>query len=117
MAAGPLGRGALDDHDVFGRTRVLGEHQLVSEWTHSAHFTPKPRLRPRSRTRWLECRHLAAHASAWAAALAAGVTFALTTLARIPHSPACATAVVIVLQEPAPGRFVPLLSGPRSCSY
>ncbi|MFF1510229.1 HPP family protein [Streptomyces sp. NPDC058326] len=49
--------------------------------------------------------------SSWAAALAAGLTLALTTLARTPHSPACATAVVIVLQEPAPGRFVPLLLG------
>ncbi|MFB6530486.1 MULTISPECIES: HPP family protein [unclassified Streptomyces] len=54
---------------------------------------------------------LAGHGSAWAAALAAGVTLALTTLARTPHSPACATAVVIVLQDPAPGRFVPLLFG------
>lgn len=54
---------------------------------------------------------VAAHGSAWAAALAAGVTLALTTLARTPHSPACATAVVIVLQAPAPGRFVPLLFG------
>lgn len=54
---------------------------------------------------------VATHGSAWAAALAAGVTLALTTLARTPHSPACATAVVIVLQAPAPGRFVPLLFG------
>ncbi|MFF7776712.1 HPP family protein [Streptomyces tanashiensis] len=54
---------------------------------------------------------VAAHGSAWAAAVAAGVTLALTTLARTPHSPACATAVVIVLQAPAPGRFVPLLFG------
>ncbi|MFE8936046.1 HPP family protein [Streptomyces sp. NPDC007872] len=53
----------------------------------------------------------AASGSAWAAALAAGVTLALTTLARTPHSPACATSVVIVLQAPAPGRFVPLLLG------
>ncbi|MBX9427201.1 MULTISPECIES: HPP family protein [Streptomyces] len=54
---------------------------------------------------------VAAQGSAWAAALAAGLTLALTTLARTPHSPACATAVVIVLQAPAPGRFVPLLFG------
>ncbi|MFB8039821.1 HPP family protein [Streptomyces hydrogenans] len=54
---------------------------------------------------------LVADGSAWAAALAAGATLALTTLARTPHSPACATAVVIVLQEPAPARFVPLLFG------
>ncbi|MFC9795466.1 HPP family protein [Streptomyces sp. NPDC057695] len=53
----------------------------------------------------------AGHGNAWAAALAAGVTLALTTLARTPHSPACATAVIIVLQAPAPGRFVPLLFG------
>ncbi|MFF0274569.1 MULTISPECIES: HPP family protein [unclassified Streptomyces] len=54
---------------------------------------------------------VAGHGNAWAAALAAGVTLALTTLARTPHSPACATAVIIVLQSPAPGRFVPLLFG------
>ncbi|MFE5712331.1 HPP family protein [Streptomyces sp. NPDC056501] len=53
----------------------------------------------------------AAGGSAWAAAVAAGVTLALTTLARTPHSPACATSVVIVLQSPAPDRFVPLLFG------
>ncbi|MFJ7068066.1 HPP family protein [Streptomyces sp. NPDC101115] len=52
-----------------------------------------------------------AGASAWAAAVAAGVTLALTHLARTPHSPACATAVVVVLQSPAPARFVPLLFG------
>lgn len=52
-----------------------------------------------------------AGATAWAAAIAVGVTLALTFLARTPHAPACATAVVIVLQEPAPGRFVPLLLG------
>ncbi|MFD5323405.1 HPP family protein [Streptomyces sp. NPDC127092] len=52
-----------------------------------------------------------AGASAWAAAVAAGVTLALTHLARTPHSPACATAVVVVLQAPAPARFVPLLFG------
>lgn len=49
--------------------------------------------------------------SAWVAALAAGVTMALNALARTPHSPAVATAVVIVLQAPAPARFVPLLVG------
>ncbi|MEU2233327.1 HPP family protein [Streptomyces vietnamensis] len=54
---------------------------------------------------------VAAYGSAWVAALAAGVALALNTLARTPHSPACATAVVIVLQAPAPGRFVPLLFG------
>ncbi len=53
----------------------------------------------------------AAGISAWAAAVAAGVTLALMMAARTPHSPACATAVVIVLQTPAPARFVPLLLG------
>ncbi|MER7507930.1 HPP family protein [Streptomyces lavendulae] len=53
----------------------------------------------------------AAGSSAWAAALAAGLTLALLTLARTPHSPAVATAVVTVLQTPAPARFVPLLFG------
>ncbi|MER6095852.1 HPP family protein [Streptomyces sp. NPDC001728] len=52
-----------------------------------------------------------AQGSAWAAALAAGVTLALTTLARTPHAAACATAVIVVLQAPAPARFVPLLFG------
>ncbi|GLX22163.1 HPP family protein [Streptomyces lavendulae] len=53
----------------------------------------------------------AAGSSPWAAALAAGLTLALLTLARTPHSPAVATAVVTVLQSPAPARFVPLLFG------
>ncbi|MFD9036571.1 HPP family protein [Streptomyces sp. NPDC059567] len=52
-----------------------------------------------------------AGSNAWAAAVAAGLTLALTTFARTPHSAACATAVVIVLQTPAPARFVPLLFG------
>ncbi|MFJ9077450.1 HPP family protein [Streptomyces sp. NPDC102278] len=47
--------------------------------------------------------------SAWAAAVAAGITLALLITARTPHSPACATAVVVVLQSPDPARFVPLL--------
>ncbi|MFG2413071.1 HPP family protein [Streptomyces goshikiensis] len=53
----------------------------------------------------------AAGSSAWAAAVAAGVTLALNMVARTPHSPAVATAVIIVLQAPAPDRFVPLLFG------
>ncbi|MET9604322.1 HPP family protein [Streptomyces sp. NPDC006512] len=53
----------------------------------------------------------AAGSSAWTAAVAAGVTLALLTVARTPHSPAVATAVVTVLQTPAPARFVPLLFG------
>ncbi|MFF4643434.1 HPP family protein [Streptomyces sp. NPDC001389] len=53
----------------------------------------------------------AAGSSAWAAALAAGLTLAVLTLARTPHSPAVATAVITVLQTPEPARFVPLLFG------
>lgn len=53
----------------------------------------------------------AAGSSAWAAAVAAGVTLALVMAARTPHSPACATAVVVVLQSPVATRFVPLLFG------
>ncbi|MER0449801.1 HPP family protein [Streptomyces sp. Edi4] len=49
--------------------------------------------------------------SPWATALAGAVTVALTLLARAPHSPACATPVVVVLQHPAPQSFVPLLAG------
>lgn len=52
-----------------------------------------------------------AGSSAWGAAVAAGVTLALVMAARTPHSPACATAVVVVLQTPAAERFVPLLFG------
>ncbi|MEU6890368.1 HPP family protein [Streptomyces sp. NPDC046557] len=52
-----------------------------------------------------------AGSSAWAAAVAAGVTLALLILARTPHSAACATSVIVVLQTPAPGRFLPLLFG------
>ncbi|MEU6996011.1 HPP family protein [Streptomyces sp. NPDC046465] len=47
----------------------------------------------------------------WAAALAAGISLAVMTVARTPHSPACATAVVIVLNSPRPTTFVPLLLG------
>ncbi|MEU9304704.1 HPP family protein [Streptomyces sp. NPDC048269] len=55
---------------------------------------------------------LAALGSApWAAAVAAGLGLALMTVARTPHSPACATAVVIVLNTPDPRTFVPLLAG------
>ncbi|MFI8362030.1 HPP family protein [Streptomyces sp. NPDC085612] len=53
----------------------------------------------------------AAGSSGWAAAVAAGLTLAVTMAARTPHSPAVATAVIVVLQTPAPERFVPLLFG------
>ncbi|WP_306338372.1 HPP family protein [Streptomyces sp. KL118A] len=53
----------------------------------------------------------ASGSSPWAAALAAGISLAVMTVARTPHSPACATAVVIVLNTPRPATFVPLLVG------
>lgn len=40
------------------------------------------------------------HSSPWTAALAGGITLAATMLARTPHSAACATAVIVVLQTP-----------------
>ncbi|MER8184930.1 HPP family protein [Kitasatospora sp. NPDC094015] len=53
---------------------------------------------------------LAVHAafgnSLWTAAAAAGLALGTTMLARTPHSPACATAVIAVLQGPAPARFL-----------
>ncbi|MFD9366441.1 HPP family protein [Streptomyces sp. NPDC060020] len=52
-----------------------------------------------------------AGSSAWAAAVAAGITLAVNMTARTPHSPAVATAVIILLQAPDPRRFVPLLFG------
>ncbi|MCY0937161.1 HPP family protein [Streptomyces sp. H34-S4] len=58
-----------------------------------------------------------AGSTAWAAAVAAvaavaaGITLALVMAARTAHSPACATAVVVVLQAPVAARFVPLLFG------
>ncbi len=52
-----------------------------------------------------------AGSSARGAAVAAGVTPALVMAARTPHSPARATAVVVVLQTPAAARLVPLLFG------
>ncbi|MEU2394032.1 HPP family protein [Streptomyces sp. NPDC007369] len=53
----------------------------------------------------------AAGSNPWAAAVAGGLTLAANTAARTPHSPGCASAVIVVLQTPAPGRFVPLLLG------
>ncbi|MER6202715.1 HPP family protein [Streptomyces sp. NPDC001586] len=57
------------------------------------------------------CVLAVAGSSAWAAAVAAGITLALNMAARTPHSPAVATAVIILLQTPDPRRFVPLLFG------
>ncbi|GAA0663370.1 HPP family protein [Kitasatospora atroaurantiaca] len=48
--------------------------------------------------------------SPWAAALAGGLALGAMTAARTPHSPAAATAVIVVLQSPAAARFLPLLA-------
>ncbi|MFF9815117.1 HPP family protein [Streptomyces sp. NPDC014006] len=47
--------------------------------------------------------------STWAAALAGGLALGTMMITRTPHSPAAATAVIVVLQSPAPLRFVTLL--------
>ncbi|MFH8571962.1 HPP family protein [Streptomyces sp. NPDC017993] len=49
--------------------------------------------------------------SPWAAAVAGSLALAATMIARTPHSPACATAVIVVLQSPEPLRFLALLVG------
>lgn len=99
---------------------LIGEPVLIPSLAASAavlHYTPTLHT---AQPRTVVAAHLlgaaagyavlaAAPSSPWSAALAAGLTFAATSLARTPHSPACATAVVVVLQTPAPARFVPLL--------
>ncbi|MFJ4868629.1 HPP family protein [Streptomyces sp. NPDC088757] len=48
--------------------------------------------------------------SLWAAAVAAGLSVGLMLLLRAVHAPAAATAVLAVLQDPAPLRFLVLLA-------
>ncbi|MCX5209884.1 HPP family protein [Kitasatospora sp. NBC_00240] len=45
----------------------------------------------------------------WAAALAGGLALAVMMFSRTQHTPAVATAVIVVLQAPRPARFLPLL--------
>ncbi|MFB8393352.1 MULTISPECIES: HPP family protein [Streptomyces] len=99
---------------------VLGEPVLIPSLAASAavlHYTP---ALPTAQPRTVVVAHLLGAAagyavlaalpgSPWSAALAGGLTFAATSLTRTQHSPACATAVVVVFQAPAPERFVPLL--------
>ncbi|GGV16414.1 hypothetical protein GCM10010275_67300 [Streptomyces litmocidini] len=47
--------------------------------------------------------------SLWVAAVAAGLSVGLMLLLRAVHAPAAATAVLAVLQDPAPLRFLVLL--------
>lgn len=44
--------------------------------------------------------------STWAAALAGGLALGTMMITRTPHSPAAATAVIVVLQSPAPLPFL-----------
>ncbi|MFE0461533.1 HPP family protein [Kitasatospora sp. NPDC058965] len=46
----------------------------------------------------------------WGAAVAGGLALGAMLLARVPHSPAAATAVIVVMQAPPAVRFVPLLA-------
>ncbi|MER5706841.1 MULTISPECIES: HPP family protein [unclassified Streptomyces] len=48
--------------------------------------------------------------SLWVAAVAAGLSVAVMLLLRAVHAPAAATAVLAVLQDPAPVRFLVLLA-------
>ncbi|MFE1901330.1 HPP family protein [Streptomyces yangpuensis] len=99
---------------------IIGEPVLIPSLAASAavlHYTP---ALPTAQPRTVVVAHLlgaaagyavlaAVPSSPWSAALAGGLTFAATSLTRTQHSPACATAVVVVFQAPAPARFVPLL--------
>lgn len=46
----------------------------------------------------------------WAAAVAGGLALVAMLLAHVPHSPAAATAVIVVLQAPHAVPFLPLLA-------
>jgi CBS-domain-containing membrane protein len=48
--------------------------------------------------------------SLWTAAVAAGLTIGAMAWARTPHSPASATAVIVVLTDPEPLHFLGLLT-------
>ncbi|MET8541121.1 HPP family protein [Kitasatospora sp. NPDC004799] len=46
----------------------------------------------------------------WGAAVAAGLSLGAMMLTRLSHSPAAATAVIVVLEAPHPVPFLPLLA-------
>ncbi|MFF8773051.1 HPP family protein [Kitasatospora sp. NPDC015120] len=48
--------------------------------------------------------------TAWGAAIAAGLALGAMMLCRVSHSPAAASAVVVVLQAPHAWPFLPLLA-------
>jgi CBS-domain-containing membrane protein len=47
---------------------------------------------------------------AWGAAVAGGLALGAMLLTHLAHSPAAATAVIVVLQAPHPAPFLPLLA-------
>ncbi|MDI3409239.1 HPP family protein [Streptomyces cavernicola] len=51
-----------------------------------------------------------AGSSGWSAAVAAGLSLGGMMLTHLNHSPATATAVIVVLQAPDPSTFLPLLA-------
>ncbi|WP_308314738.1 HPP family protein [Streptomyces sp. CNQ085] len=55
-----------------------------------------------------------AGSSAWGAGVAGGLALGVMMLARTPHSPAAATAVIVVAQSPDPLVFLPLLAAASS---
>ncbi|WP_327351628.1 HPP family protein [Streptomyces sp. NBC_01304] len=99
---------------------VLHEPMLIPPLAASAalvHSTPAlPLAQPRSLIGGHLLSALAGYlvlalcgSSTWAAALAGGLALGTMMISRTPHSPAAATAVIVVLQAPAPLTFLPLL--------
>ncbi|MBF9069417.1 HPP family protein [Streptacidiphilus fuscans] len=118
-------------HSLSGATAVLLALAAVGALLHHPVLIPplaasaalihsSPRL-PLSQPRSVVGGHIlaaltgfAVHAtlghSPWAAAVAGGLAMGAMMLAHAPHSPACATAVIVVLQSPAPVGFLALLT-------
>ncbi|MEU0086076.1 HPP family protein [Streptomyces sp. NPDC006274] len=53
---------------------------------------------------------LVSGSSVWGAGVAGGLALGVMMAARTPHSPAAATAVIVVLTEPSAQTFLPLLA-------
>ncbi|WP_353944007.1 HPP family protein [Streptomyces sp. HUAS MG91] len=54
--------------------------------------------------------HAVTGSTTWGAAIAAGLSLGAMMLTHLSHSPAAATAVIVVLQGPSPWPFLPLLA-------
>ncbi|MFD7539928.1 HPP family protein [Streptomyces sp. NPDC059819] len=105
---------------LAGTGALLHEPILIPPLAASAalvHSTPKlPLAQPRSLIGGHLLSALAGYlvlagcgSSTWAAALAGGLALGTMMITRTPHSPAAATAVIVVLQAPSPFRFLSLL--------